>query len=249
MQTKELVAKLRAHKAFDNCEKMLALYFAEYFERYDFSDYEQNGSSYDIRPEKLSQFIYDACYMLATSESEWVKSYRDNPVIDVPLTRLPEMTDPPSLHATFFVGVIFQDVCEMDRGEYTHATSRLCAELAALEQGIARFLRAVYIDGGMNEMIGTCRGRSGEFMHTKLLSYRMAGSLMFTFKRTSDPDDEKFLTIIMDDTPNPIGAGVHVVNATLIECLTMLDEVEDGWRRSAGMHSEVFPSSHWVGII
>jgi hypothetical protein len=109
---------------------------------------------------------------------------------------------------------------------------RFGAQSMVIDHAWRRFVRVAYRKLMARIKEERHRGNAGTFGSTDLLTYAMAGRVMFTFRRdeVGGGDDGPNMTFVADDGdphghrsgPNWPGAPYHV-------CVAMIDEVTDHW--------------------
>lgn len=102
------------------------------------------------------------------------------------------------------------------------------AQQHCINQAWKRFVRVGYRQLMPRIKKEDHRGNRGEFGKTALLTYAMAGRVMFTFKRGKDEGPS--MTYVADDSDmNGERSGPNAPATPYAECVAMIDEVSDNW--------------------
>jgi len=129
------------------------------------------------------------------------------------------------------------------------------AQTHVLQQTFDKFLRLVY-RRGLGDMIAKCtmRGMSGSFVETDLRTYVMAGRIMFTFAKRTDPgkviyskdsgdpicNEQSVSFVGGDDDPLCLGAGLQSVYTDFRTALDLIEDVIKWWPQDAKEQESMF---------
>lgn len=110
----------------------------------------------------------------------------------------------------------------------------LGAQQACIDQAWRAFVRVGYRDLLPRIKSEDHRGNRGEFGSTTLLTYAMAGRVMFTFSR----GDESVTYVADDSDMYGCRAGMNVPSTDYATCVSMIGEVTAKWRTAAMVRSD-----------
>ncbi len=104
---------------------------------------------------------------------------------------------------------------------------RFNAQRTCVDQAWRRFVRTCYRQLMPRIKAESHRGNKGRFGYTTLMTYAMAGRVMFTFTR----DDGEQLTYVADD-PDMYGcrSGANATSTPYADCVSMINDVVDHWQ-------------------
>lgn len=201
----------------------LTEYLIEYFRRFD-EMYDPKYPEVDDIGHRRPDLLLRAVLMFEESDKNWVRPYRE---------RYQEIwADKPVLcgvlaERSSIDGVLlldnFKRIMNDAMPERPADYSILDGAWLALDIYFNIFAEKIYIGKGMHEAIRTAKlkGVGGVFGETKLLTYDMAGRLMFTFSR----GEESITFIKASDDEFALGAGVQSCNTDLVTAITMINDV------------------------
>jgi hypothetical protein len=102
------------------------------------------------------------------------------------------------------------------------------AQQHCIDQAWERFVRVGYRQIMPRIKKESHRGNKGEFGSTTLMTYAMAGRVMFTFQRGDDGGPA--MTYVADDSDmHGERSGPNAPTTPYAECVAMIDEVSDHW--------------------
>jgi len=102
------------------------------------------------------------------------------------------------------------------------------AQQHCIDQAWERFVRVGYRQLMPRIKKESHRGNRGQFGETTLLTYAMAGRVMFTFLRGKDGGP--MMTYVADDSDmHGERSGSNATTTPYAECVAMIDEVSDNW--------------------
>lgn len=100
------------------------------------------------------------------------------------------------------------------------------AQQTCIDQAWGRFVRVGYRELMARGKKETHRGNSGTFGSTTLMTYELAGRVMFTFQRSGAT-----VTFVADaEDMHGHRSGANVSSTPYAECVAMINEVSDSWR-------------------
>lgn len=111
-----------------------------------------------------------------------------------------------------------------------HLESYVFAQDRAVEQAWHRFVRGPYRKLMPRIKEESHRGNSGLFGKTTLLSYAIAGRVMFTFEREIDKHSRHQVSFVADDS-DMLGhrSGGNSTDTPFMTCIEMIHDVVDHW--------------------
>ena len=249
-------------------QKTLMRFFAGWLDRLEVAQ----DAKYDFWQidSYVPQLIVDALDDLRNGTDEFCAGFRTTYVAetghDVPdVTDLgaSDLLDQTMLVQT--VGFSLRDGMGLDHIERSF-DAYANAQRYVLQHTFDKFVRLVYRQG-LCELIDASRhrGMSGRFGKTDLRSFVMAGRVMLTFARrrrgvttVSDatgaerlrlPYVETSVSFVAEqDDKNGLSAGIQSTQATLIEAMTMIDDVINHWPTSKMERSKIYRHSKDVCI-
>lgn len=102
------------------------------------------------------------------------------------------------------------------------------AQQACIDQAWERFVRVGYRQLMPRIKKESHRGNKGEFGKTTLMTYAMAGRVMFTFLRGKDGGPT--MTYVADDSDlYGVRSGNNFTSTPFLTCVEMINEVSDNW--------------------
>lgn len=104
------------------------------------------------------------------------------------------------------------------------------AQQACIDQAWEGFVRVGYRQLMPRIKKEKHRGNKGEFGATTLMTYAMAGRVMFTFQRDKSKDGGPSMTYVADDSDmHGERSGSNATTTPYAECVAMINEVSDNW--------------------
>lgn len=225
-RTEEVIAALRdfnwSHET-NEADRIISRYMVEYFAHLDNPREEEFPEVYDVWP-YLPTLTLRAIRLFEESQLDWVVNNRrlfmkatgGDEVCSGILTESSSVAAP-------LLRQQFRRVMEKSMPERTPDYSILEGSYLALDIYFNKFIEEVYIGQGMHERIMSAekRGIGGVFGETKLLTYDIAGRIMFTFSRGA----KSFSYVKESEDKLALGAGLQSCNVDLILALTMIEDV------------------------
>lgn len=102
------------------------------------------------------------------------------------------------------------------------------AQQTCIDQAWERFVRVGYRQLMPRIKAESHRGNKGDFGKTTLMTYAMAGRVMFTFLRGKDGGPT--ITYVADDSDMyGVRSGNNFTSTPFMTCVEMIHEVSDGW--------------------
>lgn len=103
------------------------------------------------------------------------------------------------------------------------------AQQNCIDQAWERFVRVAYRELMPRIKVEAHRSNRGDFGKTTLLTYAMAGRVMFTFRRGNDEDDVQVTYVGDDSDMYGIRSGANIPSTPFMACIEMIHEVSDNW--------------------
>lgn len=207
----------------------IANYLACYFKQLDNPQEEKYPDIYNVKP-YLPVLLLNALETFDSSDEEWVVEFRN-------FFQKQSRSDASPKSGIFLEdcsisGTLlrhnFTRVMREAMPEYNLEYSLLEGAYLAAQVYFHHFIREVYIGQGMHERIMSAdkKGIGGVFGKTDLLTYDVAGRLLFTFAR----DDQRITFIKESEDPLALGAGIQSCNTDLATALTMITDVIEHYK-------------------
>lgn len=207
----------------------IAKFLVCYFEHLDNPQEKEYPDIYDVKS-YLSVLLLNALATFDSSDEDWVVEYRNFFQKQSRTGAKPNsgvFLENSSIDGTL-LRHRFARVMQEAMPEYDIDYSLLEGAYLAVQVYFHHFIREVYIGQGMHERIRSSerKGIGGTFGKTDLLTYDIAGRLMFTFAQ----DDQRITFIKESEDPLALGAGMHSCNTDLATALSMIMDVAEHYK-------------------
>lgn len=235
-------------------QESFARFLIEYLARLDLSTHEKYDF-WNIDP-YVPQILLDAFEELRTGTDEYVvrfrKMYKEETghevpnITDVGASNIFDQCS--AIHTT--LGFLVRDAMGGEARNIELRIDSYCnAQNYVLHQYFDKFVRQVYRKG-LSKIItsSNMKGMGGEFGKTKLRAFSIAGRLMFTFARKEGEDEINVSFIGGEDDPNFYSSGLQSVGANFVECLSMINDVIDGWPEKVKDQKKIFRENERITL-
>lgn len=146
------------------------------------------------------------------------------------------------------VGFLLKDVMGQDYID-TACREYFFAQRTVIQQMFDCFVRRVY-QNGMFDLIEACAQQGMELRagETTLLTYVIAGRVMFTFSKTAR-NSESVSFVAEDHDPDCLSAGLQSIHTDFLTVLRLIQNVIEDWPADKRAQKRLFKSNPKISMV